>query len=82
MARIRPDRLKELVRRVMTTRDEEIDCGGCFEQLDQFVELKLDGKDVSQAMPLVQNHLDRCNGCCEQYEALLVALQELEPGGI
>lgn len=79
MERIRSDRLKELVRSIMTTRDEEMNCEGCFEQLDQFVELKLDGKDVDQAMPLVQNHLDRCVGCCEQYEALMEALQSMDP---
>lgn len=78
MAGIQPQKLKELVRRVMTTRQSEMDCQGCYDQLDQFVELRLDGKEVSQAMPLVQNHLDRCGGCCEEYEALLEALQSLD----
>ena len=78
MARIRSDRLKELVRQVITTRDEGINCDTCFDQLDQFVELKLDGKDVAQAMPLVQTHLDSCGDCCEQYEALLEALQNID----
>ena len=78
MAGIQTQKLKELVRRVMTTRQVEMDCQGCYEQLDQFVEMKLEGKEVSQAMPLVQNHLDRCGGCCEEYEALLEALQSLD----
>jgi hypothetical protein len=78
MAGIQTQKLKDLVRRVMTTRHVEVDCEGCYEQLDQFVEMKLEGKEVSQAMPLVQNHLDRCGGCCEEYEALLEALQALD----
>ena len=61
-------------------RTTEISCQGCYDQLDEFVEMQLSGKDVAQAMPLVQRHLDTCGGCCEEYEALLEALQTLDPG--
>ena len=77
MASVQPKQLKQLVRNIVTTRDKEIDCQGCFEQLDQFVEMALQGEEVSRDMPLVQNHLDRCGGCSEDYEALLAALQDL-----
>jgi len=32
------------------------------------------GKNAAEAMPLVQEHLDRCNDCREEFEALLAAL--------
>ncbi len=61
----------------MTARPDEIGCEECFEKLDRFVEMELAGKDAAEAMPLVQDHLERCNGCKEEFEALLVVLRAL-----
>lgn len=72
------DTLKQMVRGIITTRPDEIGCGECFEQLDCFVEMKLAGKSAAEAMPLVQDHLERCDDCCEEFEALLAALRALE----
>lgn len=69
-----PDILKEMARGIATTRPDEIGCAECFEQMDQFVDLTLAGKDAAQAMPLVQDHLDRCGDCREEFEALLAAV--------
>ncbi len=70
-----PELLKSMARGIMTTRPDEIDCDECFKQVDRFVDMVLDGKDAAAAMPLVQDHLDRCKDCREEYEALLAALQ-------
>jgi predicted anti-sigma-YlaC factor YlaD len=70
--------MQAMVRGILSTRDEEIDCGECFEQLDRFVELVLDGKDAAEALPLVKDHLDRCGDCREEFEALHRALQHIE----
>lgn len=69
--------VKRLVRAVMSTRPDEIGCDECFEQLDRFVEMKLAGKNPAEAMPLVQDHLDRCGECREEFEALMMALRAL-----
>ena len=69
--------LKQIVREVIATRPDEIDCQQCFEQLDHFAEVTLVGKNASQAMPLVQHHLDLCGDCREEFEALLEALRAL-----
>lgn len=68
------DMMKGIVRGILSTREEEIGCDDCYEQLDRFVDLVLAGKDVSGALPLVQEHLDRCADCREEFEALLAAL--------
>jgi hypothetical protein len=70
-----PDLLKKMARGIMTTRPDEIGCDECFEQMDRFVDMELDGKDAAAAMPLVQDHLNRCQDCREEYEALLAALR-------
>ena len=69
------DRLKEMARGIMTTRPDEIGCDECFQQVDRFVDMVLDGKNATEAMPLVQDHLNRCQDCREEYEALLEALR-------
>jgi hypothetical protein len=65
------DILKKMVRSLSTTKLDEIDCDECFNQVDAFVELELQGKNAAEAMPLVQDHLERCHGCREEFEALL-----------
>jgi hypothetical protein len=72
--------LKRMVRSVAVIRADEIGCDDCFDQIDQFVELKLQGKDAAEAMPLVQDHLDRCGGCREEFEALLDCLRATADG--
>lgn len=67
--------LKRMVRSIATTCPDEIGCDDCFEQIDHFVELKLQGKDAAEAMPLVRDHLNRCGGCREEFEALLDCLR-------
>ena len=69
--------LKDIVRGIVTTHDDEIFCTQCFEQLDRFAEMILVGKDAAEAMPLVQDHLARCTDCREEFEALLATLQAL-----
>ncbi|HIC89847.1 MAG TPA: hypothetical protein EYP04_10660 [Anaerolineae bacterium] len=71
------DTLKEIVHGVMNTRPDEISCDECFQELDRFAELVLAGKNAIEAMPLVQDHLDRCSNCREEFEALLAALRAL-----
>ena len=69
------EKLKMMVRMIARTRDEEIGCEDCFAQLDRFVDQLLDGKHPEEAMPLVEHHLNICNDCKEEFQALLDALQ-------
>jgi hypothetical protein len=72
-----PEMLKQMARGVMTTHPDEISCQECFEQVDAFVELTLAGRNAAEAMPLVQDHLQRCADCHEEFEALLTALRTM-----
>ena len=69
------DIFKALIGEIADTREVEIGCDECFEQLDHFVEMRLSGMDTAQAMPLVQEHLQICGECREEFEALLAALR-------
>ena len=70
-----PEQLARMMRMVATTRPDEIGCEECYEQLDRFAELALAGRNAAEAMPLVQDHLERCGDCREEFEALLAALR-------
>jgi hypothetical protein len=72
-----PEVIKQMVRGIVTTRSDELGCDECFEQVDRFAEMVLDGRDAAEALPLVQDHLNRCVDCREEFEALVDALQAL-----
>ena len=64
------------------THEEEIGCDECFDRLDRFVEMELSGLDAATAMPLVEDHLDKCGDCREEFEALLEALRSEKGHGL
>ncbi len=63
---------------IFSTREEEIDCDTCLEELDAFTEQTLMGKEPTEAQALVRDHLSRCGECREEYEMLLTALHNIE----
>ena len=65
----------KLVRVVAETHETEIGCDECFERLDRFAEIEISGAEASVAMPLVDDHLDKCADCRSTLEALLRALR-------
>lgn len=77
-----PDDLEMLARMIAETHDEEIGCDECLEKLDRYVEMRLSGMDTAAAMPLVEDHLEKCGDCREEFEMLLEALRtsEYAPG--
>ena len=78
MMKLEPAMLKQMVRVVVGTQDDELACGECFEELDRFVEITLAEKNAAEAMPLVEDHLRRCRDCREEFETLLAVLRAFE----
>jgi hypothetical protein len=74
---LNPEMVKQMVRGIVTTRPDEVGCDECFQEVDRFAEMVLDGKDAADALPLVQDHLNRCGDCREEFEALLEALRAM-----
>lgn len=72
--------LTDLIQLTATARGEDLlGCNGCFELMDQLAQAELDGREVPQALELVQIHLEQCKCCRDEYDALLTALREIEP---
>lgn len=60
-----------LLRVLETAENEMITCDELYDKLDEYVEREVDQKDAAQLMPVIREHLDKCPGCCDEYEALL-----------
>lgn len=69
--------LRQMIWDIVTVRPDELNCQQCFDHLDRFADLTLVGKSAVEAMPLVQDHLERCVDCREEFEALLEALRAM-----
>jgi hypothetical protein len=69
------DKLKAMVRGVARTQETEYSCDDAYRLLDEFAEAVAQGKDAAKLMPLVQQHLDLCPDCREEFEALLRVLR-------
>ncbi len=69
------ERLKAMVRGVARTQEIEYTCDDAYRLLDEFTEAIAQGKDISKLMPLVQQHLEMCPDCREEFEALLRIVQ-------
>ncbi len=64
------EKMEKMMAMLSRTQEVELSCDEVFALLDQFAELATQGEDVAQLMPLVQQHLDICGDCREEYKVL------------
>jgi hypothetical protein len=67
--------LKQLLKMVSKTKDNEIDCDEVYNVIDVYSEAVARGEDPSEILPLVKHHLEMCVSCLEEYEALMRILE-------
>jgi hypothetical protein len=82
MTKLDTKTLKRLIYGALNTKPNEIGCDDCFSVLDRYADMHLQGKNVAEAMPLVHDHLQRCNACREEFEALLAGLKAMKEGTV
>lgn len=73
--RLSDELIRDLIRSLEDTQDDECSCGDVFALLDQYAEIQIRGEDAARLMPLLKRHIDTCNECHEEYEALLRILE-------
>ena len=69
------DQIRALLQAVSRTRDQELNCDECLGEVGGFAELTLKGRPVEDAYDLVQQHLQICDECREEFALLLNALE-------
>lgn len=73
-------RFTKWLKNIFETRENEISCSECFDQLSRFVELEISGEDPASSMPELKHHLSQCGACRDEYETLR-DLRRLEESG-
>ena len=77
-----PDEVVQgFVRVLESIRVQDMPCSEVFARLDEYAEKELRDHEAAKLMPLLREHLDMCPDCCEEYEALLRALEHSQSSG-
>jgi len=69
---------REWVERLLGPDGEELSCEQCFELLDAYVELEMQGAEAEARIPGMAAHLSGCPACREDHESLRELLQASE----
>ena len=64
------DTARKTLKRVLGPAEPEILCDECFERLDEYVDLELEGAPADERIPGMHAHLEGCPACHEDYESL------------
>jgi hypothetical protein len=66
------DRLTDddTLKRLLGPAEPELLCDECFEKLDEYVELELQGAPADERIPGMRAHLEGCPACHEDYDSL------------
>jgi len=65
-----------LLQSALETEEYEINCVECFNLLDQYADIIIEGADPAEIMPVVRQHLKHCPTCTQEFETLMVMIQE------
>ena len=71
----------DTMKRVLGPAEPELLCDECFEKLDEYVELELQGARADERIPGMRAHLEGCRACHEDYESLRELVRSDEANG-
>ena len=60
----------DMLKRLLGPAEPELLCDECFENLDEYVELELQGAPADDRIPGMRAHLEGCPACHEDYDSL------------
>lgn len=70
--------INNLIELTIATLGDSLGCDGCLELMDQFAQAELDDTVMPDTMEVVRIHLEQCKCCKDEYEALMIALREVQ----
>jgi hypothetical protein len=74
---LQTEEIRKIIQQILSEGSSEIFCTDCCKVLDQFAEIQLAGNIPALVMPMVQEHLNHCENCQEQFVMLLDALKAI-----
>ena len=69
--------IQSLLGLIGTVQSQDVSCDDCFGQIGQFAENVLSKREIPESMRLIDQHLQQCPCCKDEFEALLIALQNI-----
>ena len=69
------DRLLKMIRQ---TREVELTCPECLDELDKYTQSILDGMPIDGVLLRVREHLEACPCCTGQFKLVLETLKAIE----
>lgn len=72
------EQVERLLTMIRQTRDSELTCPECLDQLDIYAQSTFDGLPLAGALKQVQEHLEACPFCSEEYQLVLETLAVID----
>lgn len=72
---ISEEQIQKMLEMLAHTKEVEASCDDCQQQLAEFAETTLAGKSIPQGLKCIDEHLQRCEDCREEFEVLKAALR-------
>ena len=70
------ENLEKLMQSISHTQEHELDCTEVYDLMDIYAEAVNSGKELTEVLPLVRQHLEVCKCCNEEIEALFRVLDQ------
>ena len=67
-----------LLKKIQQTREVEMTCPECLDELDKYTQRILDGMPIDGVLVSVREHLEACPCCTGQFNLVLDTLQSIE----
>jgi hypothetical protein len=65
----------DLLQRMLTLHESVIGCDECCEQMECLAERVLCGQKAEGVLQAIQNHIECCHYCRQEFESLVVVLR-------
>ena len=75
---LNPEQVDRLLTMIRQTREVELTCPECLDELDKYTQRILDGVPLDGVLVSVREHLDACPCCTGQLNLVLDTLQSIE----
>jgi hypothetical protein len=74
---MKPEQIDRLLSMIKKTREMEITCPECLDQLDWYIQSDADGAPIEGVLERVREHLDDCPCCSMQLNLVLETLKAM-----
>jgi uncharacterized protein with PIN domain len=72
------EQVNQLLSMIKNTRDVEITCPECLDELDRYVQSSVEGAPIEGMLARVQEHLEACPFCSMELSLVLDTLKAIE----